>query len=125
MLNELVIRMEARGYPNQRPAYSRVFENLDPGGTRLADLAERAQMTHQSMSELVAVLEKQGVLERQPDPTDKRAKLICFTPAGREMIKISLAEIQQIEQEWLERLGPAFKESLQSALTEVNLSKKS
>ena len=104
MVDELVARMVEAGYEDIRPAHSRVFEALEPEGSRISDLAERAQMTHQSMSQLVAGLEAQGYVERQPDPNDRRAKLICLTARGRTLMQLALEEISRIETEWLSRL---------------------
>jgi hypothetical protein len=39
--------------PVLRAAHTQVFESLDPEGTRLTTLAERAQMSHQAMGEMV------------------------------------------------------------------------
>ncbi|MGH2352869.1 MAG: MarR family winged helix-turn-helix transcriptional regulator [Chloroflexota bacterium] len=117
MVDELAARIHAAGYSDIRPADSRVFENLDPQGTRLTELAARAQMTHQSMSELVAGLEARGYLERQPDPTDKRARLVRLTPRGRELLHIALAELAEIEGAWLRRLSHDAEPDLRSALS--------
>jgi DNA-binding MarR family transcriptional regulator len=116
---ELIARLTAAGFPHLRPAFSRVFENLDPEGTRLIDLAERAQMTHQSMSELVVGLEHRGYVERLPDPTDHRARLVCLTPKGRELLRLAVAEIAQIEQAWLRRLDQHGQRELLATLTNL------
>ena len=120
MTDDLVARLAAAGFSEVRPAHGRVFENLDPQGTRLSDLAARAQMTHQSMSELVRALEAAGYVERRPDPTDGRAKLVCLTPLGRRLLKLAVREIAEIEAAWFGRLrrvtGP---EELRAALLEV------
>ena len=57
MTGELTARLAELSYDDLRPADSRVFENLDPDGTRITELAARAQMTQQSMSELVATVD--------------------------------------------------------------------
>jgi DNA-binding MarR family transcriptional regulator len=57
-------------------------------------------MTHQSMGELVAALEQRGYVERRPDASDGRARLICLTAKGREMARVALREIAAIEQRW-------------------------
>jgi DNA-binding MarR family transcriptional regulator len=103
MVDELVRRLEADGYDGVQPAYHAVFENIDPEGTRLGDLAARADMTHQSMSELVASLERNGWVERRPDPSDRRARLVCLTPEGRRATRRGLHHIKEIEREWQER----------------------
>jgi DNA-binding MarR family transcriptional regulator len=92
-----------------------VFENLDPDGTRITDLAARAQMTQQSMSELVAGLEVRGYVERAPDPVDRRARFVCLTPRGRAMLRAVLPIIGEIEQTWLRRMGRVGRWDLRSA----------
>jgi DNA-binding MarR family transcriptional regulator len=100
MVAELVERLAAAGYPDIPRAAHPVFEHIDREGTRLTDLAARADMTHQSMGELVAALEQRGYVERRPDASDGRARLICLTAKGREMARVALREIAAIEQRW-------------------------
>jgi DNA-binding MarR family transcriptional regulator len=119
MTAELIDRLIAAGYPDVRPADGRVFENLDPGGTRLIDLAERAQMTHQSMSELVVGLEQRGYVERRPDPTDRRARLVCLTAKGKKIVRLAVKEIAQIEQTYLRQLDSPCAEDFPAALQKL------
>ena len=75
----------------------RMFRNLDLEGTRLTELAARAQMTKQSMRELVDRAEKLGLVAREPDPLDRRAKTIVFSPAGLvmlEQVRIGIAQAE-------------------------------
>jgi DNA-binding MarR family transcriptional regulator len=103
MVEELTRRLAADGYEGVHPGHHNFFENIDPHGTRLTELAARADMTHQSMSELVAGLEARGWVERRPDPTDGRARLICLTPAGRDVTRRGLHHIHEIEAQWQQR----------------------
>jgi DNA-binding MarR family transcriptional regulator len=100
MVAELVERLTAAGYPDLPAATHPVFENLDREGTRLTDLAARADMTHQSMGELIDTLEQRGYVERRPDPADGRARLVCLTSKGQQMARIALREIADIEAAW-------------------------
>lgn len=86
----------AAGY-QQRPAHSGVFAHIDLAGTRLTELAARANMTPQAMGELVDDLERLGYVERQPDPTDRRAKLIVLTTRGRDCVGAAFETISGIE----------------------------
>ena len=104
MIDDLVARLGAAGFTGLTPAHQAVFENLDPGGTRLTELAARAGITHQSMSELVSVLEQRGYLERRPDPGDGRARIVRLTPTGRQMARRGIKEMATIEAEWRTRL---------------------
>ena len=74
-------------------------------GSRLTDLAERAQITKQSMGNLVDYLEQRGYVERRPDPTDRRAALICLTGRGWDQIRAALSIIATIEHDWARRIG--------------------
>lgn len=116
MVDELVERLAAAGYTDIRPAHSRVFENVDPDGTRLTELADRARMTHPSMSELVGGLERLGYVERVRDPGDGRARLVRLTPRGRALQRTALRQIVAIEGEWQERLGPDAPADLRAVL---------
>jgi DNA-binding MarR family transcriptional regulator len=107
MVEDLVARLHAAGFPDLTPSHHVVFENLDPAGTRLTELAARAGITHQSMSELVSVLEQRGYLERLTDPGDGRARIVRLTGKGRRMTRRAMKEIAAIEAEWSERLGDA------------------
>jgi DNA-binding MarR family transcriptional regulator len=85
------------GYP-QKPSHSAVFAQIRPQGNRLTDLARGANMTPQAMGELVDELEALGYVERRPDPSDRRAKLIVLTPRGHDCIAAGIATIDGIEE---------------------------
>jgi DNA-binding MarR family transcriptional regulator len=107
MVDELIARLEADGHNGVHASHHALYENIDPGGTRLTELAARAAMTHQSMGELVASLERGGWVERRADPTDGRARLVCLTPAGRHLVIRGLHHIAEIEAEWQQRWSEA------------------
>lgn len=107
MVDELVVRMRAAGYQDCSAAHQPIFENLDPGGTRLTTLAARTGLTHQSTSELVATLERLGYLRRLTDPTDRRARLVKLTARGRAAVRRAVIEIDAIEATWTNRLRAA------------------
>lgn len=100
MVDELVARLHAAGYDDITPAQHLVFENIDPQGTRLTTLGQRAGITRQSVTELAAVLARNGYVEIQPDPTDRRARLVVLTPAGRTLVRQAIKEIAAIESAW-------------------------
>jgi len=100
MVSELVARMHDAGYPDISGAHHPVFENIDPQGTRLTTLALRAQLTHQSIGEMVSNLEELGYVTRRSDPSDGRARLVVLTPRGKRMVARAAQEIGKIEKEW-------------------------
>jgi len=118
-VNELVARRLAEdGYPDIRPAHAKVFEQIGPG-RRVREMAERAQVTKQSMGELVAYLEGRGYVERAPDPADGRAKIVRATAKGRECVTDAWRILDSIAQEWARALGRARLDNLQAMLAEL------
>jgi DNA-binding MarR family transcriptional regulator len=116
---ELAKRVQAAGYTDLRPGHGCVFGNIDPEGTRLTDLAERANMTKQSVGEVTSDLEERGYVERVPDPSDGRAKIIRLTARGREAQAIGRGLIDGIERDWAERFGEERVAALREALEAV------
>ena len=120
MVEELLRRMDAAGYPGITPSEHLVFESLPPDGARLTVLAAQIGITHQSAGELVASLERRGFLERRPDPADRRARLVALTDDGRELVRTALHEIAEIERSWTARLaGRGVSGDLGAALRDV------
>lgn len=112
-------RAQDAGYTNLREAHMQVFGTVDWRGTRLTDLAARANMTLASMAELVTELEKQGYLERRPDPGDGRAKLISLTRRGRRLMMQALRSVREIERAYARVVGADRFESMCESLQEL------
>jgi DNA-binding MarR family transcriptional regulator len=113
-------RFAERGHPDIRTPHGNVFPYLDDEGTRVSVLAERAQITKQSMAELVAHLERHGYVERIPDPSDRRAKLVRTTARGNELYAIAREFVAELEAEWTRRLGKQKMRQLRELLEELN-----
>lgn len=116
-LNDRAIAQLAdRGHGAVRPAHGVVFQYLDDAGTTVSALAERAQMTKQSMAELVRHLEAHRYVERVPDPRDRRAKLVRTTSRGDHVFTAVRELVIELEAELDERLGTARVRRLRSDL---------
>ena len=100
-------------------AQGRLMAGIGDEGTRLTDLAARAQITKQSAGFLVDQVERLGYVERVPDPTDARARLIRLAPRGREAQREARRGERQVRREWEEHLGPERMAALQEALTSL------
>ncbi len=120
LVDELHERLAEAGYPDIRPAHGNVFGYMRKEGSRLTELAERAQLTKQTIGYLVDYLEERGYVERGPDPDDKRAKIIRLTAEGRELIGVAREIIGRIETRWGELLGEDRLEQLRELLKELN-----
>lgn len=118
MDDRVVSAMREAGY-DVTVAQARIAQRIADEGSRLTELAERAQVTKQTASLLVAALEQQGFVERVPDPADGRARLIRFTPRGRAAALHAMEVVMGVEREWTEHLGPELAGQLREALMKL------
>lgn len=117
--SELNDELRAQLPGDLRPAHYAVFRYLDPAGSRVGELAEAAGMTQQSMGELVGQLEQAGLVRRQVDPLDRRARRVVCTEAGRSTLALAGARIAQIEDRIREDVGEAGARELRRLLGRV------
>jgi DNA-binding MarR family transcriptional regulator len=104
------------GLAGIRPSHLHVFANMVGGGRRLTELADAASMALSSMQELVDDLERRGIVEREPDPSDRRAKLIVLTDKGLAALAPAGSIIEGLEREYADRIGDERFEAMCLAL---------
>jgi DNA-binding MarR family transcriptional regulator len=86
-------------------AHIHITRHLAQGGSRLTDLAMRAGMTKQAMGALVDQCEAWGMVGREPDPTDGRARQVRFTDAGLAWLGAYRDAVAQAESELRQSIG--------------------
>lgn len=106
------------GHP-VKASHGAVFGQISAEGSRLTDLARGANMSPQAMGELVDELEGMGYLERRPDPTDRRAKLITLTESGRKCVAAGTDAVGALERRITGTLGARGHRELRRMLLEV------
>ena len=107
------------GYNDFTTAQARVIQRIAPAGSRLTDLAEQAQITKQTAGFLINQLERAGYVERVPDPTDGRARLIRIAPRGAKAVTLANTLVAHIEAEWTTHLGNQHMAQLRQTLTRL------
>jgi DNA-binding MarR family transcriptional regulator len=105
------------GFPQIRMAHMAVPRNMDLDGTRITTLASRASMTKQSMADLVIQCERMGLVTRRLDASDRRAKMIVFTPKGRRLITVIGKAVAGMERDMRSRMGAGLHKQLRLGLT--------
>lgn len=115
---QIVEGVVGAGFP-QKPKHSAVFAQISPDGSRLTDLARKANMTPQSMGELVDELVDMGYVVRRRDPGDGRAKLIVLTQRGRDAVAAGRQTIDGIEDQVIEILGERGHRELRVLLSKL------
>lgn len=111
--------LAAAGFTDLRPPHLIVFQHMEPGGCRLTELADLAQITKQSMNYLVDYLEEAGYVERLPDPNDSRAKIVRLTERGTQMSRQAREIAIQIEADWARHVGKERMVELRKTLNDL------
>ena len=73
-------------------------------GISVADVARKVSTARQSANELLSGLERAGLVERRPHPTDRRSQQNFLTAAGRERLATAWPAVRAVEA----RLGAGF-----------------
>jgi DNA-binding MarR family transcriptional regulator len=103
---ELNMEAAARaGYDDVTPAHVSLFRYPGLDGHRLTDIAQRMQITKQSVHELIGHLEQLGYLVREPDPTNRRARLVRLTAKGHGLQETIRRQAQDADHRIAEMLG--------------------
>ncbi len=91
-----------------------VLERRD--GLTTADLARNSFITPQAMSDVVAALDRHGLITRRPDPAHGRRLLTSLTPAGRALLAEVAAEVAALEARMVADLDAAQRQALRAHL---------
>lgn len=102
---ELFTKMGEQGHPGLRPRHGAVLAYLDAEGSRATELAAQSGQHKQVIGTLVDELVTLGYVERQPDPADRRAKLIVPTGKGLDGMAKSDAILAKLEAEHAKAVG--------------------
>jgi DNA-binding MarR family transcriptional regulator len=109
----------AAGVSDITLAQARIAARIAPDGSRVSDLAEQARVTKQSAASLVEQLEKAEYVERVPDPTDGRARLVRLTPRLQRVAEVADAEVTQVLAEWADHVGEDRLQQLHEVLRDL------
>ena len=109
----------AAGFHDHRLAHHTVMAHVTYEGVRLTELAVRAGVTKQAMSELVTDLVKLGYLQTKPDPADGRAKLITFADRGRRAVDAAKTAFDSIDRLLEKQITPHGLRRLRRSLVEL------
>jgi DNA-binding MarR family transcriptional regulator len=124
-VRKLFERLRHEGFEHVREGHGCVFGFIDTEqGSRLTELAERAGLTKQAVGEAATELERLGYVERVPDPTDRRAKIIKLTPGGLEACMTGRRLFAEIEREWAEEFGEDLVAKMREAAERISASER-
>ena len=119
LLDDLLVARLVAKSSEARASHTRLLPFVDPEGTRLTTLAARTGVTKQAVGQLVEELEAQGLLAREADPEDGRAKRVKLLPRGKKALADTLTTLATLEAGLEEKLGPARLEALSGTLVDA------
>jgi DNA-binding MarR family transcriptional regulator len=120
LLTKIHAELAAAGFADSFPWGTNIFHYLREGGLRLTELAERTHTTKQALLYTINQLEAAGYVERVPDPTDGRAKIIRFTQRGWELRRVGDEIIASIEHECVQQLGEEKMRQFEALMKDVS-----
>lgn len=118
-IDELQIRIAEAGFPDIRPGHGFAFQLLSFKNASVNELAEHLGVTKQAASQTVEYLEAHGYVVTQPDPKDRRIKVVALTARGWACIKKTEEILSAQEQKLAGELGIASMDQLRDLLRRV------
>jgi DNA-binding MarR family transcriptional regulator len=119
--NELLAeRFRESGFPEVRPAYGSVLVPLfEEDALRIGELARRSHLAKQTMTTMVRLCERDGLVRREGDREDRRATRVLLTPRARALRPVAAAVTAALEARVAARVGPTDLLTLRDALRGV------
>jgi DNA-binding MarR family transcriptional regulator len=116
--NELLYeRFVAAGFPDVRPSYGSILVPLfEEDGLRMSELAARARLSKQTMTTMVRLLERDGLVERRADSSDGRASLVFLTERGRSFRPVAEETLAKLDRLVVRTLTARGRDDVQAAL---------
>jgi DNA-binding MarR family transcriptional regulator len=122
--NELLQEAFAReGFPEVRASYGSVLLPLfEEDGLRIGEIARRARLSKQTMTTMVRLAERDGLVERRPDARDRRATRVHLTAKGVRFKPVAeriLTELDELARDTLGQRGVAATERALAQLAQL------
>jgi len=76
------------------------------GPTRPSTIAQELDLSPAAVTQLLDRLEERHLIQRSPDPEDRRATVVSLTPQGSRLYRTVVAEIRGLLNEIARELGP-------------------
>ena len=119
--NELLTaEFAAAGFPEVRAAYGSLLVPLfEEDGLRQGELARRSRLSKQTLTTMARALERDGLIERRPDPSDARATLIYLTPRALEFRPVVERILARLDDRVAALTGPRTRAALAGSLRTI------
>ena len=117
----LYAHFSERGYGEVRPAYGSLLLPLfEDDGLRMGELGRRARLAKQTMTTMVRLLERDGLVRRETDPHDGRATCIFLTDRALSFRPVAERVLRDLDELVVGALGARRARQLAIDLKEVS-----
>jgi DNA-binding MarR family transcriptional regulator len=117
--DELFARLAQEGHTGLRTRHGAVLPYLDEDGIRATELARLSGRHKQIVGRLLDELEELGYVQRLPDPSDRRAKLVVPTTRGLDLMRLGDEIVAEIERRHAQAAGPKLYAQFRNELRAV------
>ena len=108
------------GFPEVKASYGSVLIPLfEEDGLRMGEIARRARLSKQTMTTMVRLCERDGLVERRPDPDDRRATRVHLTAKAKRFQPKAEGVLARLEREVEAMLGARRSDNLRRWLAEL------
>ena len=109
------------GYPEVKASYGSVLiPLLEEDGLRMGEIARRARLSKQTMTTMVRLCERDGLVERRPDPDDGRATRVHLTAKARRFQPTAEHVLARLERDATSSLGERRFGELRRSLKQLS-----
>jgi MarR family transcriptional regulator, organic hydroperoxide resistance regulator len=119
--NELLGQaFKERGHGHVRPSYGSLLLPLwEEDGLRMGELARRARLSKQTLTTMVRLMERDGLVRREPDPDDGRASRVWLTPRAQRLKPVADDVVGALTARVQERLSPRQAREIERGLRAI------
>ena len=104
-VNDLRQTLAEQGFDDQGRSDGYLLRSVGASPMTVSELAERLEISKQGAGQIVDDMERRGYVERRPDPTDRRARLLYLTARGRDALAAARRFHQQYERRMIKTHG--------------------
>ncbi|GAA2045100.1 MarR family winged helix-turn-helix transcriptional regulator [Catenulispora yoronensis] len=118
LIEEVHTELAAAGHGDFRPLHGVAFKAIGDGISAAA-LGRRLGVSKQAAGKTIEGLERDGYVERVPDPDDARSKIIRLTARGVEVQRLAFRAMAEQRARWAEQLGEEQLASVEATLRAI------
>jgi DNA-binding MarR family transcriptional regulator len=108
------------GFPEVKASYGSVLIPLfEQDGLRIGEIARRTRLSKQTMTTMVRLCERDGLVERRPDPDDGRATCVHLTAKAKRFEPRAEEVLATLERQVGSLLGRRERDLLRRSLAEL------